>query len=86
MKEYLQENHGRVIKMLNYEITQEQWIRIHKRDGEIEKGKKMAKKMFLNNKPIEEIREYTEIEDYHLKDVLAELPQEIQEKYKLVLK
>jgi len=72
--------------MLNYQITQEQLFQVHRRDGEIVKGKKIAKKMFLNSKPIEEIREYTEIEDSHLKDVLAELPQEIQEKYKLDLK
>jgi len=75
-----------VVKTLNYEITQEQYEAVIRRNGEIEKGKKMAKKMFLNSKPIEEIREYTEIEDYHLKDVLKELPQEIQDRYRFVFK
>ena len=35
MKEYLQINYGRVIKMLNYEITDEQWYKIRERDAKL---------------------------------------------------
>jgi hypothetical protein len=78
IKQYLQENHERVIKMLNYEITQEQWVNIHKRDGKAE----MAKEMFLDSKPLAEVRKYSKLDKSTLSGILSELPQEIQEKYK----
>ena len=48
MKQYLQENHGRVIKMLNYEITQEQLFQVHRRDGEVEMAK--INKLYIKGK------------------------------------
>ena len=49
--------------MLNYEITQEQWIRIHKRDGEIENAQKVALKLLKRGRPLNEILEDTELEE-----------------------
>ena len=45
--------------MLNYEITQEQWIRIHKRDGKIEAAMDFAIKLLKRNRPLVEIIEDT---------------------------
>ena len=48
IKEYLQKNHGRVVKMLNYQITQEQYDAVIKRDGKMEMAK--INKLYIKEK------------------------------------
>jgi hypothetical protein len=78
IKKYLQENYERVIKMLNYEITQEQWIRIHKRDERAE----IAKEMLLDGESMLKIIKYSKLDKNTLSSILSELPQETQDKYR----
>jgi len=62
-------------KMLNYEITQEQWIRIHKRDGKAE----VAVKMLKRGRPLSEILYYTELEEKTVRELAASNNIEIKE-------
>ena len=67
-----------VIKMLNDEMTQEQWIKVHKRDSRAA----VAKEMFLYGESIEKICQYSKLDKNTLLSILHELPQKTQDKYK----
>jgi hypothetical protein len=60
-----------VIKMLNYEITQEQYEAVIKKDGIIEASKKFALKLLKRGRPLNEILEDTELDEKAIRELAA---------------
>jgi hypothetical protein len=79
IKQYLQENHERVIKMLNYEITQEQYEAVIKRDGIIEASKKFALNLLKRGRPLNEILEDTELDEKAIRELAAKQNLDVKE-------
>ena len=63
--------------MLNYEITQEQWIRIHKRDGKMEMAR-INKLYTKEKKSPDEISEEVGISVEEVKQALIDLGYDLE--------
>ncbi|MCL2814266.1 MAG: hypothetical protein FWD23_06675, partial [Oscillospiraceae bacterium] len=88
LSEYLYSNYKsyRKIESEAIRVTESKWM-ISKvlRQGELKSRKETAYEMFLDGKNIIEIRKYSKLQDEDLADVLANLPEDIQSKYSLLI-
>ena len=65
--------------MLNYQITQEQYDAVIRRDGIIEASTKIALKMLKRGRPLSEILEDTELDEKAARELAAANNIEIKE-------